>query len=114
MNEWEGCCKAKTSHAKGAKKRFQKLYGKEMNSWKGCRQVDASEIINRHLPRMISRPGGWKGVYEAPYAVMGLTSEDMYAGASTAEGGNHYTGGLTDMMGRTGVFSFARPKRHYI
>merc|ERR1711904_722676 len=42
----------------------------------------------------------------APYAVLGVTSDDLYAGAATQE--NHYTGGLTDMMGRAGVYSFAR------
>lgn len=100
VNQWEGCSRAKTCESKAAKKRLHKLYGEE-NIWLGCRQLDASELINRHLPRIASRPGP-----NAPYALMGITSEDLYAGAATDP--NHYTGGLTDMMGRVGVYSFAR------
>merc|ERR1719498_1681010 len=38
--------------------------------------------------------------------MIGLTCDDLYAGAATTK--SHYVGGLTDMMGRSAVFSFAR------
>merc|ERR1711988_4096 len=99
-NSWEGCSGAKTCESAAAKKRLYKMYGAE-NRWRGCRQLDASELINRHLPRIAGRPGP-----HVAYAVMGITSDDLYSGSATRP--NHYVGGSTDMMGRVGLFSFAR------
>lgn len=66
------------------------------NDWDGRHQVNAGDIINKVLPDIRLK-------YRDAYAFIGVTMEDLYPRDSW-----NFVFGLADMMGRNGVFSFAR------
>ena len=66
------------------------------NEWDGQHQLDAGEIINKHLPKL-------RMPLRDSYALLGVTMEDLYPRESW-----NFVFGLADMLGRNGVFSFAR------